>query len=290
MKFRDVLAILNIPHVTEGHHHCRPGWIQLDCPFCGRGTKRYHLGYKISGHYMNCWRCGRQRIPEVLAEYTGKSWQECRDLIKDLERETHSSIPITRRFAPPPGLGPLLPAHRRYLRGRGFDPDDLVRLWGIQGIGPISTMPWRIYIPIHFDGRPVSWTTRSILDNGQRYISAAAADEAVPHKSLLYGEEYVRNSICLVEGPTDVWAIGVGSCCCFGVGFSRAQVMRIAKYPIRVTCFDNDAAGQQRAEALCDLLEGFPGRTYNVRLSGKDPASSPFEERQQLRKEFLDVD
>ena len=46
-----------IPYFTEGYKYCRPGWVNIDCPFC-IGSPGPHLGYNLSGNYFNCWRCG----------------------------------------------------------------------------------------------------------------------------------------------------------------------------------------------------------------------------------------
>jgi hypothetical protein len=43
MKFTEVLDQLNIEYVTEGHHHVRPGWVGIDCPWCGKDTHGWHL-------------------------------------------------------------------------------------------------------------------------------------------------------------------------------------------------------------------------------------------------------
>lgn len=35
-----------VDHRTEGHKHCRPGWVNTECPFC-EGNKGFHLGWNI---------------------------------------------------------------------------------------------------------------------------------------------------------------------------------------------------------------------------------------------------
>ena len=68
------------------------------------------------------------------------------------------------------------------------------------------------------------------------------------------------------------------------VSYTRAQVERIAKYPVRVICFDSEKGAQDRALRLARELEVFPGETSNVRLSGKDAATSPKAETRELQR------
>jgi hypothetical protein len=188
----------------------------------------------------------------------------------------------------PKGIGDFQPAHKRYLQNRGICFESLARLWGVRGIGIHATLPWRLFIPIQFQGRVVSWTTRSISDKGVvRYMSAPADHEAVNHKRILYGEDFCRHAIIVHEGPTDAWRTGPGAVATCGTGFSRSQVLRISKYPIRVICFDNETEAQKRSSHLCDLIESFPGETYNVTLSAKDAAEATEMEIKELRR-FLE--
>ena len=57
MKAEQLLRQLGIPFLTSGNHHCRPGWLQLQCPFCG--SRAWHLGYNLRWGYLNCYRCGK---------------------------------------------------------------------------------------------------------------------------------------------------------------------------------------------------------------------------------------
>lgn len=288
MTLVDLLKLRSIEFRAEGHHHCRPGWIQIDCPFCGLGTDGFHMGYNLHFNYVNCWRCGKHSVLETLVLLTGLSWVECKKLVGSLDsKPIPKSERPTGKLQIPKGIGPLLRAHKRYLRGRGFDTDELVRVWNLGGIGISSQLRWRVFVPIYLREKMVSWTTRSLVDSGVRYLSAKPEQEAISHKSLLYGEQYCRHSIIVVEGPADVWTIGPGAVGTCGTGYSIKQVTRMAKYPVRAICFDNEPVAQQRARELCALLEGYPGETYNVTLDGNDANSSSQRDIRKLRKHFL---
>lgn len=287
MTFLELLEDKGIDTRTPGEHeHTRAGWIQMDCPFCSADWKHFRLGYNVRSDYLNCWSCGSHSIPETLVALLGCSYSHAKRLVPPHGREPQSSeAPEDRRghLVFPKGLGELLPAHRRYLRGRGFDPEEIVRLWGIRGIGIAARLPWRLWIPVVHRARTVSWTTRAIVDRGVRYLSAADNEEVCNHKHLLYGEDYCRHAIIVHEGPTDAWATGPGAVGTLGTSYTRQQVLRIARYPVRVVCFDNETSAQQRARALCDMLMDFPGDTYNVVLDAKDSATASRKEIKRLR-------
>ncbi len=284
MKFTEILDQLGVEYRVEGQH-TRPGWVQLRCPFC-QGD--WYLGYNLASNYINCWRCSSLWVVNVL-EQLGMSRSEALTTLPQIDRD-NAFLPQARRgkLVYPSGVGELLPAHQRYLKKRGFDVDRLQRLWGVKGIGLSAKLPWRIFLPITLEEEVVSWTTRSIdKDVPTRYVSASIEQESVHHKDLLYGEQYARHSIIICEGPFDVWAIGPGAVATFGTGYSQAQLLRMLDYPVRVVCYDNEREAQKRADRLVSELGAFPGITYNARLDGKDPASSPKKNIRELRRRFL---
>jgi len=290
MKFKDILSQLGIPTAPAGHHHCRPGWIQIDCPYCGYNSNRWHLGYSIEGNYLNCWRCGGHSLASALMTITRRSYYEINKLLTGLEPSLIKKVKPTGELIIPKNVGGLRDTHIRYLNRRGFDYRTLERLWSIQGIGISGRLAWRIFIPIIYHSKIVSWTTRTISDKEYitRYISAGENEESMPHHELLYGEDYARHAIIIEEGITDVWMTGPGAVCTFGLGYSTKQLERMASYPTRAVCFDNEYEAQKRAERLSNDLSVFPGDTYNVVLDAKDAGESSMEEIQKLRKEILE--
>lgn len=291
MKFSELLKEYGVPQAPEGHEHVRSGWVQFDCPFCTRGMHHYRMGFNEAGKYVNCWSCGRHKLIETLSVAfeisLGKAWEH----VKELDGGFRRTEPTPRgKLEIPYGVGKLWRGHRRYLKEvRKFDYGRLQQLWEVKGIGPDGgELAWRIFIPIFFQGRCVSWTTRSISDAvSKRYIAARPDQESFNHRTLLYGEDYCRHSVVVTEGPFDVWRVGPGAVCTFGTDYSRAQLDRIAAYPVRVICFDSPPDAQRKARELCDLLEPFPGDTYNVVLDSKDPGEAQDYEIARIRKQFL---
>ncbi len=287
MRMLEILREHRVPIAPASHEHNRLGWLNFDCPYCSPGWRHYRMGYNERGHYCNCWSCGRKPVAEVLSMILGVSYRDIAELTRDIDKPRRTTKPKRTRLVLPHGIGPLMDQHKEYLKRRGFDWRELIKLWEIRGIGISSSMSWRIFIPIIYEGSIVSWTTRSISDEiRERYISASSRQESMDHKHLVYGVDYVRHTIVIFLGPTDVWSIGPGTCCTFGTAYSREQIARMARYPIRVVCLDSTREAQKKAQELCEALSVFPGETYNVVLSGKDPAECK-EEAREIRRRFL---
>jgi len=284
---QEMFSELGVEYVESGHRHARPGWINIDCPFCGRDSKKFHMGFNLNLHFFHCWRCRSHHPAKVLRALGVASESRAKEILRGLG----SVAPLQRErsretLKEPDGRGPLLSAHRRYLRERGFEPEIIQSIWKIEGIG-IETrrLAWRIYIPIYYQGRKVSWTSRAIgAEVEQRYLSASAADEVVNHKSIVYGADLCRQSIVICEGPLDAWAIGPGAGSLFGTAFSDAQVAELVRFPYRYVCFDASLPAQSEARKLCAQLATFPGVTENLILDAKDPAEASEKELNQLRR------
>lgn len=292
MTFAEILSEYEIETAPEGHHHSREGWVQFDCPKCGKDSHKFHMGYSISNGFCNCWSCGYANVVEVLVELTGLPYYKVKELLKDVRVGYTPQARPTGKLTIPKGVKSLdeLKQHRKYLRGRGYNWKKIVKIWGVQGIGFEKDFAWRLFIPIHHHGEIVSWTTRTISSNPHitRYLSASPKQEAMNHKELLYGEDYARHAIVICEGPFDAWRIGPGAVATLGVGYSEGQINRILRFPIRAICFDAQTAAQKRAKKLRDQLTGFKGETYVIELeSGKDAGEASEGEILQIRKEIL---
>lgn len=281
MTIQDLLKKRDVEFLESGHHHCREGWIQLrECVFCH--SDNYHLGFCLRSQRFVCWRCGGHYTGSTLLRL-GFAKAQVEEFVGDAEV---GEVRPKRRLGlkEPAGRGELLKPHRDYLRGRGFDPAELQRLWQIEGIGIAARLSWRIYIPIIEGNVRQSWTTRTIGDSGQRYLSASAEEEAVNHKHLVYGIDYCRHSVVVVEGPIDAWAIGPGAGAVFGTAYSTAQVRRLISIPLRFVCFDASKEAQAKARELCGELSLFRGKTVNICLDAKDPGCAGAKELAQLRR------
>lgn len=289
MSFQDICDEYRIQIAPEGHHHTTPNRIQLDCPHCSPNSNRYRLGYNLVTNRLSCWSCGSVDFYETIRLLTNESDSKVREIARQLRQSDYTPKQDTEKargkLAIPKGVGPLLDPHNKYLRKRGFNPEELEKVWGIKGIGFDPILPWRIWIPIIQKGQTVSWTTRSIKDDGTRYKTARPDQEAINHKHLLFGIDYCKNSCICVEGPLDAMMIGPGAVGLFGLQFSSPQILTLSRFSKRIICLDNEPQAQQKANRLADLLEPFPGTTLIVQLdTGKDAAEANEKELNQLRK------
>lgn len=293
MTIQELCADLGIECAGEGqHHHARSGWVQIKlCPHCG--SSNYHLGYHLAGGYLNCYQCGTQDFVSTFRILAGKHGLMGRvyDFLKDRGTCMISTDPKQNRkgvYKPPVDLafgGFLSQAHREYLNRRGLNHKEMVRLWDINGLSIAGRLSWRIFIPIYFRGKPVSWTTRSISETSKpRYIAAKKEEEAIPKSEVLYGLDFIRHACIVCEGPFDVWKIGPGAVCTFGLGYSRSQMMQLAKIPKRIICFDNEPQAQRRARKLADSLAPMDGQTMIVQLDSKDAGEATAKEIRRLRR------
>jgi hypothetical protein len=287
MTAADVLQELGVEYVEHGDHkHSTSGWVQTDCPHCSPGSRKFRLGIPVNSRWTcNCWTCSTHKLPDTLALLSGRPLREIYALLGRIPATYAAAERPRGKLVIPKGVGPMQDCHRLYLKRRGIDPEMAEKLFGVQGIGFAAKLGWRLFLPVMLDGKPASWTTRSIRPVSDfKYVSAKPEEEAYPHKQLLYGEELVRGTVIVHEGPLDVLRTGPGSVATFGAVIGTAQVRRIAKYPTRVVCLDSDSAGRAAAEKLCAELSCFPGRTVRVELDAKDPGDASDREIKALRK------
>jgi len=297
MNILELYRDYGIHHQTEGHKHCRPGWVNTPCPFC-TGNPGLHLGCTIQGGHFYCWRCGWHPASHVIAKLLEVNEQKAKSIIRQYKGFEHSpepAIQIRRRSHKlPSGITPLLPIHRKYLKKRNFDPDQLEREWELVGTGPIAMLDhlnfkFRIIAPIFWQGQQVSFQSRDITDKHPlKYITCPKDREIIDHKHILYGkEERWSDSGIWVEGITDVWRLGEKAFCSFGVEYTQKQVRLAARQFKRiVVVFDDEPQAQLQADKLVGEL-GFRGvDAEKITIKG-DPAELTNEEAEYLINSVL---
>jgi hypothetical protein len=252
----------NIDYATEGHKHCRPGWVNTECPFC-TGNPGLHLGYNLASNGFTCWRCGWHPIKETIAVLLHVTQQEAGKLIQQYGGKSVVKHEAIVRIGMKPHILPtnttsLLTPHKRYLEKRDFDPDKLQKIWGLKGTGPISKLDnidykHRIIIPYMWNGQRVSFDSRDITDKAQnKYMACSEEREIISHKDILYGRQDAWTDVGIgVEGPTDVWRLGTHAVATSGIKFKSTQVRMIARAFKRFSVlFDGPSNTSQEAEAL----------------------------------------
>jgi len=284
MRVLDLYRDYNVPHQTEGHKHCRDGWVNTSCPFC-TGNPGLHLGATLDGSVFTCWRCGWKPAPLAISKLIGVSESQAEKIIRQYGGSSNRSstkVKTQKSKKPhelPSDVSKMENRHKRYLAGRGFDPNKLEKRWHLKGTGPISTLDGidyshRILAPIYWQDERVSFQTRDITGrHPAKYMGCPEKREKVAHKDILYGRasEWGETGIC-VEGITDVWRLGYKAFGTFGIKFTRRQVRCMANNFLRVILmYDDDPQAQKQAKKLEAELSFRGVETVNVELKG-DPA------------------
>lgn len=262
----------------EGHKHTRPGWVNLECPFCS-GNPGYHLGFRLDEFYFFCWRCGWHPAWEVIGELLDLNRYKAELLISQYPARPRLRTEVTRiqslTCKLPPGTGPLLPIHKKYLRGRKFDPDKIETEWGILGTKGIGGYAFRIINPIYFDDQLVSYHSRDVTGlNPTPHKACPDNEEVRPHKNCLYGYDKTNpNWIVVTEGITDVWRLGPGAVATFGIQYSEAQVRLLRNWPRVIVLYDSgEPEAIQQARKLAADLQAFRIKVELIFLEVEDPA------------------
>lgn len=271
-----------------GHRHARDGWIQTACPFC-MGSDGYHLGYNTQAGYFNCWRCGWHSELDVIATLSHCTYSLAKELLatyqNGISRKVNKEVKWGKVSETKlPSELPLQSRDIQYLSGRGVDAKKVEALWGLRGSKIIGDYKYRIIIPIHFGGRVVSYQGRIIRDGvDPKYKACRMEDEAIHHKTILYGLDRAdaQSPVILVEGVVDAWAIGPGALASFGIDTMVEQINQLAHFPKVYVFFDPEPQAQARAKGIVAELLMRGTEAIHVPPGRKDPGSST---RKELRR------
>lgn len=286
-----------IKPVTEGHKHARRGWQQIPCPFCS-GHSGYHLGWNERDDYFNCWRCGFHPHQIVIQKLLRVNYEEAQRIVENFQtkgtrrKETLTIKADSVEF--PAGTSKMIKPHKDYLKSRQFDPDLLERIWGLKGTGPIGSYRWRVIAPITYNGRLVSYQGRDISKfSDLRYKACPSHEEAIDHKKVLYGYDQTRGKdrCIVVEGITDVWRLGEGAVCTFGIEYTNAQVKLLRSFDLVFVAYDQgdntseEKAAAKQARKLASELSAFTSVEI-IDIGEGDPGDLEQSEADNIMKEL----
>lgn len=292
LDFLRLAVDFGIPTCETGNHHCHDGWVQTHCPYCAGGRSGWHLGWNLSNGLFHCWRCGGVDTRKTLERLTGKKFYTLAQIYNTQSRAQKPPPVVSRlrRLDLPKDCGALRISHQRYLKSRGFCPEDIVRQWEIKGIGPYGGIwAWRILIPIHdSDGRWISYSARSISENVKpRYRTLEDTKAIASLTNVLYGEHHaIDDTVIIVEGPLDVWRMGPGTVALMGAGWTPSQAKRLLKYRKRFIVFDPDKTGCAKAKSLANWLSPYPGESHILTEMTSDPAGLSASDVECLKKQL----
>ena len=285
-----------VEHLTEGHKHCRPGWVNAVCPYC-TGNPGWHLSWNIQEEYFVCWRCGWHPPLKTFSLLTNVSEYEVKNVLPSygINRTIiHRKEVEKKELKFPSGVSELRVSHTKYLIERGFTPSKIIDTWKIQSTSPTSLLDGmsykhRILIPFYWNGQVVSFDSRDVTDKQQnKYQACPKEREILEHKKILYGnQEYWTDTGICVEGPTDVWRLGPASFATSGIKYTPAQLKLIANTFKRVAVvYDDESQAQTQAKNLVADLKFRGIDAWNVKIKG-DPGGLTDIEAKKLVKSIL---
>lgn len=288
-----------IPFATEGFKHCRAGWVQIHCPYCGNRDK-WFMGYSLESGGLSCWNCGKHGLTDTLRLILRCDRDEAKALVRKYQigkgkcsvvQVRVSSKAGASKLRMPAGCGPMGTRHMKYLTGRKFDAEMLERVWGLQGTGPIGDYRNRIILPIYLDGVPVSYQGRDFTGTSKiPYKACPMEQEVIHHKHILYGVDLVPgDTAVLVEGAADAWRLGPGALATFGTGFTLPQLnLFCRRFKRAFILFDPEEAAQQRADMAGALLAARRIPTEILCLTGEgDPGDLKQDDANHLMRGLL---
>jgi hypothetical protein len=295
----DFLQRHNIHYVTSGPNVAKND-VAVRCPFCGSADPSQHLAININGAGWHCWRNrehkGKSPV-RLIQGLLGCSHEQARMLagqnttIPDdflghvlAQMTPNASAATTRVLTIPPEFKtlrdtPTCRPYLRYLRDRGFKHPLKLDLYYCTK-GPYHG---RIIFPIHFEGKLVTWTGRTIVTSETlRYKSLSPDPEKAKKEGyqalgpighyLLGFDDLVKNpgdTICMVEGPFDALKVNyLGQ-----------------RHGIQATCFFTNSPSVNQIDLLHELLP-----LYRRRVLLLDQGTMPIAIRTQNLLTGLDVE
>lgn len=271
-------------------------------PFC-TGHSGWHLGYNLAEHWFCCWRCGGHSIFNTLKQwFPGQAdsyiWQlfneySGRPVVKQKKQKKKAEI-IRQPVKLPAGTGDLKKRHLRYLESRGLDPLETTKLFDLKATGTLGPYKNRIIAPIFYKNRMVSYQGRDVLGRHElKYKACAQKDERRDHKHCLYANHLVPGtSVVVCEGIVDVWKLGPGAVCTFGIKFKPPQVKLLSEYDDVFILYDSgtetseERQAMEQAKKLATSLSLVGINTEIIELQEGDPGELTIDEAKGLMKEL----
>ena len=290
---REYLRYIHIPFWEEGTN-VGHGWIGIQCIYCD--DNHNHLGIHIALKNFSCWKCKEGgSILVLMQDLEGIGYGAASQRIDEFQSLYPIEVGEAARLEAgadvlPYGCGALLRGPRRYLAGRRFDPDALVRDWGIQS-GPMSgRWRYRMIIPVFLEGRVMTFV--GMDTSGKRspkYKMASVSESFLPVGELLYGFDHVNGNVVVVEGITDAWRIGPGAVAMLGMGFTVKKMHQLlaleaSKYFIMMDGGEKKA--MQNADKMAHALSSRGKDVEILELESGDPDDMSNDEALSLRKEL----
>jgi len=299
MNWTDFLNDNNVHIAGIGERHYRDGWIAIECPFCSGRSKGHHLGISDKGG-ISCFRCGKHSAYELIAAVSGCDESEAWTVYKQYSDVLFERAPIRQFVTTPKSTKMNLPGelempdqHRLYLENRGY-PDDkdvtpyqLADRYNLRFTVDDPDYPNRIIIPVTYNNRVVSFTSRDVTNNPLRYKTATKDNELRDIKHCVFGLDLVvGDTAIIVEGPFDCMSLGADvSCAVMGIKYTDEQVKLIGRRFTSVYILFDPSEQQAREQArnLSKALSAYCSASIVTLDTDKDAGDFTLAETNEVR-------
>ena len=281
----EILKELNVFFADSGKN-VTAGWVNVNCPFCHDPS--WHLGINLLTNRCSCWKCGKRtnfwyflkekfgfdnyRLAKLFNQHTEvpefrPEFYQNRDENENVRQEL--KWPTNVKDKP-------LPIHEKYIKKRGFNPQEITPYYGLKFTGHNSKyvkddrtqldFKYRILAPVTMHGKVVNFIGRDVTENESaiRYKNCPNEEAIVTTKDCLYNSDGVKDIAIFVEGPTDVWNIGFGAIGVIGIQITKRQIAYIQELNLKKAVLLFDECAKAEEDKLHDILSIFIPEVFSL--------------------------
>lgn len=277
-------------------------YYRVSCPYCGDKKKRLYINYRWNTRTRSGDRFGRNlaicfnegcdlRGLELELGALAKKWPV-------VDRPYTNNVDTGPVFAQQvlPGvcqpLDTLPSTHKacRYVIGRGFDPAELGKVWGVCYCSRCevtdktpfpSLVQGRLVVPVFKDSVLVGWQTRAIVEGeAVKYYTMPG----FPKSRMIFNQDRARRHLfgVVVEGVFDAFRVGTRAVALFGKSMSQTQrELAVSFWGQGALCIALDSDALEDLERLGQIMSPmrFKNGSFIVPMPpGQDPGSMEREE------------
>jgi hypothetical protein len=268
---------------------------RIDCPVCGDTRQRLYISHwafrdlkyrsrkVITMGLMHCHneKCNLVEFRKLVSKKldwgrtTKVPVMQTRAVSAEDMPMPVGSIPVND-----PGVPKLT---QEYLRGRGFDLDELYKVWDVHAVEVLPEYPDhgpKVIYPVYWNDKRVFWQARLSWDptkaDQKRGVNKYYNLPGVTKSRYLYNRDGAKGKpiVIMVEGVTDVHKIGDNAIAFFGKCPSSHQLQIIANVfslATGIILLDSDADEEVREFCTKYKTGLFSGGLYPIYLKDKDP-------------------
>jgi len=260
----DIVSYLIDKDVLYDRRSLNNDEVLFSCFFCGDKRGKFHLYVNPTKGVFNCFKCGHGgsvwAIPRYFHDDSSvlSSYESVRRKCVESTAEWEAKLPQSFKFIneyPAPD----------YLSKKRLDLSVIKEYKvGYCRFGPEAK---RVIFPITHDDRLVGYTSKSNVVGMSPHVP-----KGFNIHEYLFGFDLAKyyDTCVVVEGPTDVMAVGLNAVGLCGKALSKVQMAHIlnARFKRIIVCLDADAHVHTRkvARTLAPFVD-----TYAVYLDDGDP-------------------